>query len=301
MERIVVDENLTGKRLDEILFSSGLFLSRSKASDAIKEGFVFVNEKSAKPGNKLRLGDIITFTLPEAKAADLEGEDIPLDVLYEDEYLLVVNKPAGLVVHPGNGHASGTLVNALIYRNEDIEANSSSSRPGIVHRIDKDTSGLLAIAKTEETMLGLQEQLKDHSMHREYLALVAGIIAEDSGKIIAPLGRSKEDRVKFAVDLDGKEAVTYFNVISRFQKSRATLVDCRLETGRTHQIRVHMEYIGHPVLGDPLYGKGNRVLYDKGQLLHAYRLTFVHPITKKELSFEAPIPPHFKEVLDSLS
>ena len=300
MKTIVVDASMAGSRIDEILFSTGDFLSRSKAADAIKQGLVTLNGKDAKPGNKPKEGDTIAYSLPEALPSEVQGEDIPLDVIYEDDYLMVINKPAGLVVHPGNGHYGGTLVNALVYRNDDIEAGTSS-RPGIVHRIDKDTSGLLAIAKTEEAMLGLQAQLVDHSMHREYLALVLGIITENSGKIIAPLGRSKEDRVKFAVDLEGKEAVTHFEVKKRFLKSKATLVDCRLETGRTHQIRVHMEYIGHPVIGDPLYGKGNRVLYDKGQLLHAYRLSFTHPITKENMSFEAPLPPHFEEVLSLLS
>ena len=301
MKTLKLDASFASRRLDEALFSLGDFLSRSKAKEAIDKGLVYVNGKKGKPALRLEEGDELSYELPESEPSDLIKEDIPLDVIYEDEAILVINKPAGLVVHPGAGHSSGTLVNGLLYRNEDIEKEESSLRPGIVHRIDKDTSGLLAVAKTEEAMLGLQEQLKDHSMHREYLALVSGIIKEDDGKIIAPLGRDKESRVKFKVDLKGKEAITFFSVKERFLRSKATLVDCRLLTGRTHQIRVHMEYIGHPVVGDPLYGKGNRVLYDKGQLLHAYRLSFLHPITKKSLSFEAPLPPYFLEVLKKLS
>ncbi|MBQ2070645.1 MAG: RluA family pseudouridine synthase [Bacilli bacterium] len=300
MPEYKVSESDVGKRVDEILFSTGEFLSRSKAQALIKEGEVLLNEKPCKAGNKVDLGDIITYSLPKQVPTDLIGENIPLDVIYEDDYLIVVNKPAGLVVHPGNGHPTGTLANALVYRNQDIDA-SDTSRPGIVHRIDKDTSGLICIAKKEEAMLGLVEQLKDHSMHREYVALVSGIIKEEEGKIDAPLGRDKKDRIKFCVDLEGKEAVTFFKVKQRFLRSKVTFIECRLLTGRTHQIRAHMEYIGHPVVGDPLYGKGNRTLYDKGQLLHAYRLSFIHPITKEEMSFTAPLPDHFLEVLSKLS
>ena len=300
MPEYKVSESDIGKRVDEILFSTGEFLSRSKAQALIKEGEVLLNEKPCKAGNKVDLGDIITYSLPKQVPTDLIGENIPLDVIYEDDYLIVVNKPAGLVVHPGNGHPTGTLANALVYRNQDIDA-SDTSRPGIVHRIDKDTSGLICIAKKEEAMLGLVEQLKDHSMHREYVALVSGIIKEDEGKIDAPLGRDKKDRIKFCVDLEGKEAVTFFKVKQRFLRSKVTFIECRLLTGRTHQIRAHMEYINHPVVGDPLYGKGNRTLYDKGQLLHAYRLSFIHPITKEEMSFTAPLPDHFLEVLSKLS
>ncbi|MCR5079648.1 MAG: RluA family pseudouridine synthase [Bacilli bacterium] len=300
MPSFKIDKDNAGKRVDEALFSTGVFLSRSKAASLVKEGKVKLNGKLCKPGNKVELGDEIAFEEPAPKPTTLEGEDIPLDVIYEDDCLMVINKPAGLVVHPGNGHDSGTLVNAIIYRNRDIDAGDSS-RPGIVHRIDKDTSGLVCIAKTEEAMLGLQAQLKDHSMHREYIALVNGVIKENEGKIDAPLSRDKKDRVKFAVDLEGKEAITFFFVKERFIRSKATLVECRLLTGRTHQIRVHMEYIGHPIIGDPLYGKGNRVLYDKGQLLHAFRLSFTHPLTKKEMSFTCPLPEYFTEILSKLS
>lgn len=300
MPEYKVNESDSGKRVDEILFSTGEFLSRSKAQALIKDGEVLLNDKPCKAGNKVDTGDIITYSLPKQVPTDLIGENIPLDVVYEDDYLIVVNKPAGLVVHPGNGHPTGTLANALVYRNQDIDA-TDTSRPGIVHRIDKDTSGLLCIAKKEEAMLGLVEQLKDHSMHREYVALVSGIIKEEEGKIDAPLGRDKKDRIKFCVDLEGKEAVTYFKVKQRFLRSKVTFIECRLLTGRTHQIRAHMEYIGHPVIGDPIYGKGNRTLYDKGQLLHAYKLTFIHPITKEEMSFTAPLPDHFLEVLSKLS
>ena len=300
MKNLKIEESLVGKRLDEALFSLGDFASRSKAKDAIQAGRVFVNEKKGKPAYRLEEGDILSYELPEIESSDIVKQEIPLDVLYEDDSLLVINKEAGLVVHPGAGHKDGTLLNALAYK-YDEEEEEDLPRVGLVHRIDKDTSGLLVIAKTEQAMLFLQEQLKDHTMHREYLALVSGIIEENEGEIIAPLGRDKENRLKFCVDLKGREAITSFTVKKRFLKSKVTYIECRLFTGRTHQIRAHMEYIRHPIIGDPLYGKGNRVLYDKGQLLHAYRLTFIHPITKKEVSFECPLPSYFEEMLNKLS
>ena len=285
-----------GLRLDEALFKTGLFLSRSKAGDAIKAGHVRFNGKPAKASLKLEEGMI--FEIEETKeASSLQGQEMELNVLYEDEDILIIDKPVGLLVHPGNGHPDGTLANALIARGIEV---GDASRPGIVHRIDKDTSGCLAIAKTEEAMLDLQKQLSDHSMHREYVALVQGIILEDDAKIDAPIGRSRREPTKQCVDLKGKEAVTYFHVEKRFPKAQVTLVKCRLLTGRTHQIRVHMDYIGHPVIGDPLYGKGNRKLYDEGQLLHAEKLILVHPKTKEKMEFFAPLPPHFKGILETL-
>ena len=299
MKRVEIPSELLGVRLDLFLFKAGVALSRSKAETLIEEGHVLVNGKKEARHYKVEEGDIIEVEEDLERPTGLVGEDIPLDIVYEDEAILVVNKPAGLVVHPGNGNASGTLVNALLGR--EMSLSSSSSRPGIVHRIDKDTSGLLAIAKTDEAHLFLAEQLADHSMHREYLALVKGIIVENDGKIDAPVGRDRIHPTKQAIDLrKGKEAVTYFHVEKRFPKADVTLISCRLLTGRTHQIRVHMDYIGHPVIGDPVYGAGNRVLYKEGQLLHAYRLTLTHPLTKKEMSFEAPLPDYFQKILDEL-
>ena len=288
-------------RADEALLSWGAAKSRSKVQAIFKSGRVKVNGKAAKASLRLRKGDVVEYEPYEEPPVGIEPEDIPLDIVYEDDDILVINKPAGLVVHPGNGHHSGTLVNALVYHEGNLPMEEGAERPGLVHRIDKDTSGLLAVAKTEAAFESLSAQLQDHSMHREYYALVKGIIAEDDAKIDAPIGRDKKNPTKFAVSGDGKEAVTYIHVLKRYIGSNATLISCRLLTGRTHQIRVHLDYIGHPVIGDPLYGQGNRTIYDKGQLLHAYRLTFRHPKTGKEVSFEAPLPKHFSDILASLS
>lgn len=294
---ITLSEDYVGCRLDEALFKAGYFLSRSKATEALKQGCVSVNGKTLKPSFKLEGPLKIILEEAEIKVG-LEGQDIALDVIYEDEDILIINKPVGLLVHPGNGHPDGTLANALKARGIEV---GDAMRPGIVHRIDKDTSGCLAIAKNEAAMLSLSSQLSDHSMHREYVALVLGIISEDEAKINAPIARSRKEPTKNCVDLKGKEAVTFFKVEKRYFQSQVTLVRCRLQTGRTHQIRVHMEYIGHPVIGDPLYGKGNRKLYDAGQLLHAEKLILIHPRTKEKMEFFAPLPPHFVSVLERLS
>ncbi len=301
MNSYKVDETYVGKRLDEAVFALGWTLSRTKASALIKEGKVKVNGKFEKAHYLLEEGDEIEAEEAEQKPSSLKAESIPLQIIYEDEDILIINKPAGMLVHPGNGHEDGTIVNALLGRGGDLAQKGDLVRPGIVHRIDKDTSGLLAIAKTDLAFASLSKQLSDHSMHREYLALVKGIIYEDEGKIDAPIGRDRKSPTKNCVDLrNGKESITYFSVKKRFRKSDVTLVDCRLLTGRTHQIRVHMEYIGHPVIGDPVYGSGNRKLYDKGQLLHAYRLTLTHPKSGKQMSFEAPLPEEFESILSSL-
>ncbi len=300
MEEIIVKENDVGKRLDEFLFSSGIAPSRSKVQNLIKEKKVFVNNKTEKSHYLLRLADVITYEKYTKKQLELKEENIPLNIVYEDDEILIINKPAGLVVHPGNGHEDGTLANALVYHQKNLPNQDGSFRPGLVHRIDKDTSGLLAIAKTDEAELFLKDQLTDHSMHREYIALVNGIIDENDGKIDAPIGRDPKSPVKFCVNVSrGREAITFFHVLKRYHEN-CTLISCRLLTGRTHQIRVHMDYIHHPVIGDPMYGKGNCVLYDKGQLLHAYQLTFKHPKTKELVTFQAPLPKEFQDILDGL-
>ncbi len=295
-----IDASLVGKRLDETLTSSGFYPSRSVAKKMIVEGKVTINGKVEKPHYNLRENDLLVALEYSAPKADLAGEDIPLDIVYEDDDVLLINKPVGMVVHPGNGHYEGTLVNALIGR-EMALSEGDPDRPGIVHRIDKDTSGLLLVTKNDNAYRKIQEQLSTHTMHREYYALVKGVILEDDGKINAPIARDKNRPTRNCVDvLHGKEAVTFFHVEKRYKESEVTLVSCRLLTGRTHQIRVHMDYIGHPVIGDPLYGTGNRRIYDAGQLLHAYKLTFIHPSSGKEMSFTAPLPEHFEKVLSSL-
>ncbi|MEE3426974.1 MAG: RluA family pseudouridine synthase [Candidatus Enteromonas sp.] len=295
-----IDASLVGKRLDETLTSSGFYPSRSVAKKMIVEGKVTINGKVEKPHYNLRENDLLVALEYSAPKADLAGEDIPLDIVYEDDDVLLINKPVGMVVHPGNGHYEGTLVNALIGR-EMALSEGDPDRPGIVHRIDKDTSGLLLVTKNDNAYRKIQEQLSTHTMHREYYALVKGVILEDDGKINAPIARDKNRPTRNCVDvLHGKEAITFFHVEKRYKESEVTLVSCRLLTGRTHQIRVHMDYIGHPVIGDPLYGTGNRRIYDAGQLLHAYKLTFIHPSSGKEMSFTAPLPEHFEKVLSSL-
>ena len=295
-----IDASLVGKRLDETLTSSGFYPSRSVAKKMIVEGKVTINGKVEKPHYNLRENDLLVALEYSAPKADLAGEDIPLDIVYEDDDVLLINKPVGMVVHPGNGHYEGTLVNVLIGR-EMALSEGDPDRPGIVHRIDKDTSGLLLVTKNDNAYRKIQEQLSTHTMHREYYALVKGVILEDDGKINAPIARDKNRPTRNCVDvLHGKEAITFFHVEKRYKDSEVTLVSCRLLTGRTHQIRVHMDYIGHPVIGDPLYGTGNRRIYDAGQLLHAYKLTFIHPSSGKEMSFTAPLPEHFEKVLSSL-
>lgn len=300
MEQLIVGEKDVGRRLDEYLFEREVAPSRSKVQNLIKEKKVLVNNHQEKSHYNLRLADVITYEKYTNKQLTLEGENISLNIIYEDDDILIINKPAGLVVHPGNGHESGTLVNALVYYGKELSSKDDEIRPGLVHRIDKDTSGLLAIAKNDEAELYLKNQLSDHTMHREYIALVNGIIDENQAKIDAPIGRDPKSPVKFCVNVaKGRESITYFTVLKRYSE-KVTLVSCRLLTGRTHQIRVHMDYIGHPVIGDPVYGLNNRSLYDKGQLLHAYKLTFKHPKTHEFVTFEAPLPDEFNEVLEKL-
>lgn len=300
MDQIKVNENDVGKRLDEFLFEREVAPSRSKVQTLIKEKKVLVNNHTEKSHYNLRLADVITYEKYTNKQLTLEGENIPLNIIYEDEDILIINKPAGLVVHPGNGHENGTLANALVYHEKNLSSKDDNVRPGLVHRIDKDTSGLLAIAKNDEAELYLKSQLSDHTMHREYIALVNGIIDENSAKIDAPIGRDPKSPVKFCVNVaKGRESITFFNVLKRYSE-KVTLISCRLLTGRTHQIRVHMDYIGHPVIGDPMYGFNNCSIYNKGQLLHAYKLTFKHPKTHEFVSFEAPLPSDFNDVLAKL-
>ena len=299
MKRIKINNNYEDIRLDKALSIILESTSRSKIQEYIDQGFILVNDKSEKASYKLRKDDEIFIADFPNETYDLEAEKIALDIVYEDENIIVINKPKGLVVHPGAGNSNHTLANALKYHSDSLSSLSGEFRPGIVHRLDKDTAGLMIVAKNDEAHAFLANQLSDHTLGRNYYALVFGVIAENEGKIIAPIGRDDKYRQKMAIDLrDGKHAVTNFKVMRRF--ANATLVDCALETGRTHQIRVHMNYINHPVIGDHLYGKGNRKLYDDGQLLFAYKIHFIHPKTKKEMEFSVPLPKYFLDILDSL-
>lgn len=285
-----------GNRLDKAL-ADLTELSRSQANEAIKAGTVLVNGKSAKAKYAVIEGDVITYELPEEEVLEYKAEDIPLDIIYEDADVAVVNKPQGMVVHPSAGHTSGTLVNALMYHVKDLSSINGVVRPGIVHRIDKDTSGLLMIAKNDKAHNALAAELKDKKSLRKYVAIVHGNLPNDRGVIEAPIGRSDKDRKKQAVTAKGKPAVTRFTVLERF--GNYTLVELQLETGRTHQIRVHMAYIGHPVAGDPLYGP-RKTLKGHGQFLHAKTLGFTHPTTGELVEFTAEDPAIFKETLEKL-
>lgn len=299
MQEIKVTKEYENVRLDKALSSLVSNVSRSKIQNHLDNGLILVNGVKEKASYKLKENDIIFVSDFPNETSDLNPENIPLDIVYEDDDLMVVNKPKGLVVHPGAGNTEHTLANALKFHSDKLSTLNGDFRPGIVHRIDKDTAGLLVVAKNDTAHAFLSTQLQDHSLARKYYALVLGNISENSGKIIAPIGRDQKYRQKMAVDLmRGKEAETSFIVLERF--SNSTLVECSLKTGRTHQIRVHMNYIGHPVIGDPIYGKGNRSIYDDGQLLFAHEIHFIHPKTKKEMTFSVDLPEYFKKVLEQL-
>lgn len=298
--KYIISNKLVGLRLDKALTLLEENYSRVYFSNLIKNGFVTVNGKQISPSYKVLENDEVHVVFKVREQDELlKPMEYKLKIVYEDDDVLIIDKPQGLVVHPSAGHWDDTLVNALIYNKKQLSTLNGINRVGIVHRIDKDTSGLLLICKNDYAHNFIAEQLKDHTMHREYIALVCGVIPNGKGKIIAPIGRNKENRMKMTVDIvNGKDAITYFKVLKRYQNY--TLIDCKLETGRTHQIRVHMEYFNHPIVGDNLYGKNNCALYSKGQLLHAYRLTFIHPTTKKEVTVEAPLPQYFKDIIENL-
>ena len=295
---ITAEEN--GTRLDSYLAEELEGISRSYLQKLIGEGLILVNQKTVKSNYKVKTGDSLLVQIPEAAPVDIQPEAMDLDIVYEDSDLLIVNKPVGLVVHPAHGHYSGTLVNGLLAHCTDLSGINGKMRPGIVHRIDKDTSGLLMIAKNDMAHQHLAAQLKEHSIKRAYYALVQGVISEPAGLVDAPIGLHETDRKNMAVTFkNSKEARTHYYVKERFAKN--SFIECRLETGRTHQIRVHMAYLGHPLVGDPLYGTRKNNLDFPGQALHAYALGFVHPRTGEELYFEAPLPEHFQSVLKTLA
>ncbi len=289
---INVDDN--NIRIDKYLIDK-LSMSRSKLQKMINNGNVLVNGNPVKNSYIVKADDEISIDENYDDEIKIVPENIQLDIIYEDEYLLVVNKPSGMVVHPAPGNYSGTLVNALMYHCNNLSKVNSEIRPGIVHRIDADTSGLLVIAKNDDVHNKLAEQIKNHTVVRKYIALVWGVINEDSATIDAPIGRDKNNRKKMCVTADNsKEAITHIKVLKRY--NNATLIECKLETGRTHQIRVHMEYINHPVVNDPVYGNKKLLDHDFGQMLHAKTLGFIHPITNEYLEFNSNVPEEFTKL-----
>ena len=297
---MILIADMAGERLDAFLARSGEDLSRSAAQKLIEERRVKRNGKPGKKNDKLNIGDEISYEIPEPKAVDIAPTKMDLDIVYEDEDVLVINKPKGLVVHPAAGHQDDTLVNGLLYAmGDDLSGINGELRPGIVHRIDKDTSGLLAVAKNDLAHTMLASQLKDHSMHRVYEAIVCGSFREDSGTVDAPIGRHPSDRKKMCVIArNSRDAVTHWEVVRRYRGY--THIRCKLETGRTHQIRVHMAHIGHPILGDTVYGHKKAELGQDSQCLHAGTLCFAHPRDGHPVMVFAPLPKYFEEVIAKL-
>ena len=296
-KRIIADVN--NERLDSYISKSNLDLSRSMVQKLIKENRVFVNGKNEKESYKIKVNDNITIQIEEPKSSKLEAQDIHLDIIYEDNDIVVINKPKGMVVHPGNGNPDNTLVNAVLaHCKGSLSGIGGEIRPGIVHRIDKDTSGLIIVAKNDKSHINLSEQIKNHEVTKIYTALVKGNISEDEATIDMPIGRDKKDRKKMSVTRDGKEAVSHIKVVKRY--GNYTLIRVKIDTGRTHQIRVHMAKIGHPVIGDEVYSSGKNEFGVKGQMLHSTILKFKHPISGKEIMLEAPLPQYFEDVLSKL-
>lgn len=295
MQKIVVNDN-NFERIDKYL-AKKVDLSREKIQDLVKNGLILVNNETVKANYIVKENDEITIYEEEKRNSPFEGTDIPVDIVYEDDDIIVVNKQSGLTVHPGSGNTSNTLVNALIHYNKKLSKMGGLERPGVVHRIDKDTSGLIILAKNDKTHRILADYFKNKTIKRTYIALVKGIINEASGTIDAPIGRDEKNRLRMSVtDKNSKRAVTHFKVLKRYK--RYTLLELELETGRTHQIRVHMKYINHPVYNDPLYTNDSTTEF--GQFLHSAKMELIHPITKKLLKFEAPLPREFQEFLHEL-
>lgn len=301
-DEIVIDatSEMEEERIDKVLAECMDTFSRSFLQKLLKEGQIAVNGRAVKANYRLQENDRIVFQIPKAQEPDILAENIPLSVLYEDEDILVVDKPKGMVVHPAAGHYSGTLVNAVLYHCKgNLSGINGVMRPGIVHRIDMDTTGSLLICKNDMAHNDIAQQLKEHSINRRYRAIVRGVLNKDEGTVDAPIGRDKRDRKKMAVTPDGKPAVTHYKVLARYQSY--TYIECVLETGRTHQIRVHMASIGHPLLGDAIYGNGGGKYKCQGQCLHAMTLGFVHPRNKTYIEVNAPLPEYFRHLLSVLT
>ena len=301
MKIFIVKEENAGSRIDIYLSKIDKNLSRVAIQRLIKEEKILVNTKKVKASYKVQENDKITIQEEKAREISLKAQDIPVEILYEDDDIIVVNKPKGMVVHPGNGNPDGTLVNALmkICKNS-LSGIGGEIRPGIVHRLDKDTSGVIVVAKNDKAHINLSEQIKNHEVEKTYIALVRGIVKENEATINMPIGRNKNDRKKMAVEKDGKEAITNFKVLERYPKENCTLLEVKIETGRTHQIRVHLSHIGYPIIGDTTYSNGKNKWEVVGQCLHAKSLKFKHPITGKKMTIEAELPEYFKEILKQL-
>lgn len=299
MKQFIVKDEEANLRLDKVVANKYKELSRTNIQKLIEENRILVNNKNQKASYKVLTNDNIQIEEMQAKEIDLKPQDIPLDIIYEDNDIIVVNKQKGLVVHPANGNPKGTLVNAImaICKNS-LSGIGGEIRPGIVHRLDKDTSGLIIIAKNDKAHINLSEQIKNREIEKTYIALVRGVIKENEATINMPIGRSTKDRKKMTVTKNGKNAVTHFKVMKRYDTY--TLLEIKIETGRTHQIRVHMAEIGYPIIGDAVYSNGKNEFQVEGQMLHAAKLTFKHPITNKELNLEAPLPKYFEDILNKL-
>ena len=299
-EEYLVPEEQAGERIDKFLTESCPDFSRSFLQKLLKSGLVDVNGKAVKSSYRLSAGESVFFEVPEAVEAEIKAENIPLDILYEDEDLILINKPKGMVVHPAAGHYEGTLVNGLMYHCKDqLSGINGVMRPGIVHRIDMDTTGVLVVCKNDFSHNSIAEQLKVHSITRKYYAIVYGNIKEDEGTVHAPIGRHPTDRKKMSINSkNGRDAITHYRVLERF--GQYTYIECQLETGRTHQIRVHMTSLGHPLLGDEVYGPSKQPFHLQGQTLHAGVLGFIHPRTGNYMEFQAPLPEYFDELLRKL-
>lgn len=299
MKEYIINADMQNIRLDKVIAILDADLSRSMIQKMLDDGKILVNEKKEKASYKTKLNDKISVEEVIAKEIELKAEDIPVEVIYEDVDIIVVNKPKGMVVHPANGNPDGTLVNAIMNICKDsLSGIGGEIRPGIVHRIDKDTSGLLIIAKNDKAHINLSEQIKNREITKKYVALVRGVIKENNATIDMPIGRSDKDRKKMAVRKDGKNAVTHFDVIKRY--NGYTYLDIKIDTGRTHQIRVHLAEIGYPIIGDGVYSNGRNPFGVEGQMLHAKSLEFKHPITGKIMKLEAPLPEYFEDVLRNL-
>ena len=298
MKKELIVENEESKRIDAYI-SENTEYSRTAVQRLIEENKITVNGKKEKASYKVQNGDKIEIEEEPAKEIELKAQDIPLEILYEDNDIIVVNKPKGMVVHPANGNPDGTLVNAIMSICKDsLSGIGGEIRPGIVHRLDKNTSGAIIIAKNDKAHINLNEQLKNHEIKKTYIALVRGIVKENNATINMPIGRSKKDRKKMDVDKNGKEAITHFKVLKRYQD--CTLLEINIETGRTHQIRVHLSHIGYPIIGDEVYSNGKNKWNIEGQCLHAKSLDFKHPITEKEMHIEAELPKYFQKILEEL-